>query len=82
MISLLTPFFSSIGSSPSKKNIFFAKVLLPLSYFLHGNPKGSAMILLITSWVITIDNPFTIVVSLVVVRGMSERANSLATSSS
>ena len=78
MISLLTPLLSSIGSSPSKKKIFFAMVLLPLSYFLLGNPKGSVVILLITSRVIATDNPFSITVALVLVRGMSEREISLA----
>ena len=75
------PVFSSFVSYPSKKKLFFARVLLPLSSFLHGNPKGSVVIQLITSGVIATDKTFTTPVALVLVRGMSERENSLTTSS-
>lgn len=67
---------------PFQKNFFFARVLLSLSSFLQGNPKGSVVILLITSKVITTDRPFTTAMAWVLVRGMSERTNYLATSSS
>lgn len=82
MLPLLTPFLSSIVSSHSKNSFFFARVLLPLSSFLQGNPRGSVVILLITSGVISTYRPFTTIVAWVLVRGMGERENSLATSSS
>lgn len=76
------PIFVVHWLPPSKNNFFFAMVLLHLTYFLHGNPKGTVLIFFITLGVITTDRPFTIAVAWNLVRGMSERGKSLATSSS
>ena len=81
-LALLTPFLSSIGSSPSKRNLFLAIWLSRLSSFLQGTPRGNVVILLMSSGVISMERPLTTTVAWVLVSGMRERAKSQATSSS
>ena len=67
---------------PFQKEFLLCKRVLTLILFLQGNPRVSVVTMLITWRVISTDRPFTIAVEWVLVRGMSERTKSLATSSS
>ena len=65
-----------------KKNFFLEIWLSPLSSFLQGTPRGSVVIIIMRLGVISMERPLTKAVAWAPVRGMRERANSQATSSS